>query len=60
MYDGVKIFLATMHRDREVLGERVTEWLRSTSVEVVDYAVRQTSDVAYHCLSIVIFYKEAS
>lgn len=56
-YDGIKVFSATKARDRRVLGERATAWLRSEAVEVVDKVVRLSSDAEFHCLSIAIFYR---
>lgn len=57
-YDGVKVFSATKYRDREVLGDFLTSWVSTQpDLEIVDHVVRQSSDVAYHCLSILIFYR---
>lgn len=53
---GCKTFSATRIEDRNKLGERVTEWLRFVRVEVVRADVVQSSDNAYHCLTIVIWY----
>jgi hypothetical protein len=57
-FDGVKVFSATMVRDREGLGERVTQWLRKSKVEIVDKIVTQSSDSEFHCITITVFYKE--
>lgn len=57
MFEGVQVFSATLARERAELGERVTEWLRSSKVEIVDTVVRQSSDREFHCLSVIIFYK---
>ena len=48
-----KVFSATKAKDREVLGEKVTKWLRSLPAghEVKDVQVRQSSDREFHCLS---------
>ena len=44
-FNGVKVFSATKEKDRTVLGETVTTWLRSNpAVEVVDRVVTQSSD----------------
>jgi len=51
-----KVFSATMARDREALGETVTRWLRSQRIEPRETWVLQSSDEAFHCLTIVIFY----
>ena len=54
---GLKVFSATKARDREVLGERVTDWIREHSEhEVFDKTVTQSSDAEFHCLTITLFY----
>jgi hypothetical protein len=58
-YQGVKVFSATKFRDREALGETLTEWLESNHVEVVDTVITQSSDSAFHCLTITLFYRNA-
>lgn len=41
---------------REVLGERVTSWLRAhPELHLVDRVLTQTSDDEYHCLTITLF-----
>jgi hypothetical protein len=59
-YNAVKVFSATKARDREALGERVTEFLRSApkSTTVVDQKVRQSSDHEFHCISIILFLQD--
>ena len=58
-FNGVKVFSATMAQERELLGERITEWLRTRpNVRVVDTIVTQSSDEAFHCLAITLFYWE--
>lgn len=57
MFDGVKVFSATKFRDRDELGQVVEDWLSRNDVEVVDKQVRQSSDNAFHCLTIVLFYR---
>lgn len=55
---GVKVFSATMQLERDRLGDRVAQWIaQNPTLEVVDYATRQSSDKAFHCLSIVLFYR---
>lgn len=55
-FEVVEVFSATKARDREALGERVTGYLRShPESEVVGKVVRQSSDRAFHCISIVLF-----
>ena len=58
MFRHVKVFSATLARDRENLGERVTAWLRQGRKEVVDKIVTQSSDSEFHCLTITLFYNE--
>jgi hypothetical protein len=58
-FNGVKVFSTTMQKDRECLGERVTEWLAANrNIRIVESLVLQSSDEAFHCLSIVLFYEE--
>jgi len=58
---GVRVFSATKAKEREELGESVTRWLRSNAdLEVVDRVVTQSSDNEFHCLTIVLFYRERS
>ena len=60
-FTGVKVFSATKAKEREELGESITRWLRSnTDVEVVDRVVAQSSDNEFHCLTIVLFYRDKS
>jgi hypothetical protein len=58
-YSGVKVFSATKAREREMLGERITEWIEATSkrFEIVDTIVTQSSDREFHCLTITVFYR---
>lgn len=54
-----KVWSATKSRDREALGDKVTAWLHQKGeVEVQAHHVLQSSDDEYHCLSIVLFYRE--
>lgn len=58
-FTGVKVFSATKAKERDELGDVVTRWIRSNpDVEIVDREVRQSSDDEFHCLSIVIFYRQ--
>jgi hypothetical protein len=61
-FNGVKVFAATMIAQRQTLGETVTAWLKDARVrpgfQLVDIIVRQSSDQAFHCISICIFYNE--
>jgi folate-dependent tRNA-U54 methylase TrmFO/GidA len=58
-FNGVKVFSATMAQEREALGEKVTDWIRKhPQFEVVDTVVTQSSDEAFHCIAITLFYNE--
>jgi len=53
--DLVKVFSATKARDRDTLGDRVTEWIRNNpGVQIVRTVISQTSDSEFHCLSFVL------
>jgi hypothetical protein len=57
---GVKVFSATKAKERELLGELITAWIRShPDLEVVEKVVTQSSDSEFHCLTITLFYKRA-
>lgn len=59
MFTGVKVFSATKAREREELGDQVTRWMReNTQVDIVDRVVVQSSDNEFHCLSLILFYRE--
>jgi hypothetical protein len=63
-FNGVKVFLATVFSQRQVLGETVTRWLEEMrgrpGFEIVDIVTRQSSDRAFHCTSITVFYIETT
>ena len=60
-YNGVKVFSATMAKDREELGARITDWIRShPECQVVNTVVTQSSDKSFHCLAITLFYNDKS
>lgn len=59
-FQGVKVFSATKARERELLGEEVTRWIRSNpDAEIVDKIVTQSSDSEFHCLTITLFYNRS-
>jgi len=62
-FNGVKVFAATMVAQRQTLGEQVTAWLEDAQAhrpgfQLVDMVVSQSSDEAFHCISICLFFKE--
>jgi hypothetical protein len=60
-FNGVKVFSATMVADRDQLGEKVTAWIANNqSCKVTDIVITQSSDEAFHCIAITVFYWEES
>jgi hypothetical protein len=58
-FNGVKVFSATMAQERDQLGEKITQWLAAhPGVEIVDKIVTQSSDEAFHCLAITLFFND--
>ncbi len=58
-FNGVKVFSATMVGERDTLGEKITDWLRSNpKITPRDAIVTQSSDEAFHCVAITVFYWE--
>jgi len=58
-FNGVKVFSATMVGDRDNLGEKITDWLaENPHIKPRDAIVTQSSDEAFHCIAITIFYWE--
>ena len=62
-FNGVKLFCATMYHQRQTLGEQVTAWLEEARAtrpgfQIVDILVRQSSDRAFHCTTIIVFFNE--
>ena len=56
-FNSVKVFSATMMQDREHLGDVVTDWIQSNpAVEITEIIVTQSSDEAFHCLAMTVFY----
>jgi hypothetical protein len=59
MFDGVKVFSATMLEQRQSLGENVTAWIvEHTELEITEFVVTQSSDDAFHCITITVFYQQ--
>lgn len=56
-FNGCKVFSATMVEQRQQLGETVTTWLAAhPTYEVADIMVTQSSDQAFHCIAITVWY----
>lgn len=48
-----------MFADRGQLGEKVTAWLANSSKrKLTDIVVTQSSDAAFHCITVSVFYHE--
>ena len=60
MREGIKVFSVTKIVLRNVLGEAVTAWLTEQRGVIVidDIQVLQSSDAEFHCVSIIIFYRQ--
>ena len=60
-YSGVKVFSATKAREREMLGDRINEWLDESGnkIRIIDTKVTQSADREFHWLTITIFYTQA-
>jgi len=58
MFEAVKVFSATKHKERDELGEKLTKWLegKKDQITIVDKVITQSSDSEYHCLAITIFW----
>lgn len=60
-FNGVKTFAATMARERDVLGDKVTDWIRDNpGKKIVSAVVTQSSDDEFHCLAITLFFWQAA
>ncbi|HET9621607.1 MAG TPA: hypothetical protein VFP84_09590 [Kofleriaceae bacterium] len=58
-FNGVKVFSATMFADRDRLGDVITAWLAERPhIKVTQMVVTQSSDAAFHCITITVFYWE--
>jgi hypothetical protein len=58
-FNGLKIFSATMVADREQLGEKVTNWITNhPECKLTELVVTQSSDQAFHCVAITVFFHE--
>lgn len=54
----IKVFTASKAREREALGEIITAWIHANpQARIFDGDVLQSSDSAFHCLTIVLFYE---
>jgi hypothetical protein len=57
-FTGVKVFSATKARERDEIGDTITQWMRDNpGIEIVDRVVLQSSDNEFHCLTITFFFR---
>lgn len=60
-FSGVKIFSATMMNERAALGDLVTKWIHDNpALELHEIVVTQSSDEAFHCVTLTVFYLDTS
>jgi hypothetical protein len=58
-FTGCKVFSATLARDREAMTETINGWMgKHPELEIVDRTVTLSSDKQFHCLTIILFYRE--
>lgn len=59
LFNGVKVFSATMVAARDQLGETATAWIDAHPAYTInDIVVTQSSDSAFHCIAISVFYTD--
>ncbi len=57
-FDGMMVFSASKHTDRERMSADVTAWRqRNASVTITDVRTMQSSDNEFHCVTVIVFYK---
>lgn len=57
-FDGMEIFSGSKHTERKEMGASVTAWRRNNpDVSIVEVRTLQSSDSEFHCVTIIIFYK---
>ena len=60
-FNGIKVFSATMVAIRDQLGETVTAWMAAhPDYKVTEFVVTQSSDEAFHCIAITVFYHDVA
>ena len=56
-FDGVQMFNATLAKERARLGETISAWMaKNRHLKVVDWWITQSSDNAFHCVTMTLFY----
>ncbi|MGE0397201.1 MAG: hypothetical protein AB7T06_10815 [Kofleriaceae bacterium] len=60
-FNGVKVFSATMHAQREAIGDVITNWIEThPHCALREMIVSQSSDASFHCYSFTLLYWEDS
>ena len=60
-FTGCKVFSATLARDRDAMSDTINNWLgKHPELEVVDKTVTLSSDKQFHCLTIILFFRQRS
>ncbi len=55
-FNAIKIFSVVHARDRELLGERITEWIAAhPTLAPMGFDMSQSSDREHHCLTITLY-----
>jgi hypothetical protein len=58
-FTGCKVFSATLARDRDSMTETINGWLaKHPELDIVDKTVTLSSDNQFHCLTIILFFRE--
>jgi hypothetical protein len=56
----VKVFSVTKAKEREAIGDKVTAWIvANPTARIVKTVVSLSSDMKFHCFSIVLFAAQA-
>ena len=56
-FNSARVFSATMMNERGKLGDLVTSWMSEhPEYEITEIVVTQSSDEAFHCLAMTVFY----
>ena len=60
-FTGCKVFSATLARDRDAMSDTINNWLgKHPELEIVDKTVSLSSDNQFHCLTIILFFRQRS
>ena len=58
-FTGCKVVSATLARDRDAMTDTINAWLgKHPELDIVDKTVTLSSDNQFHCLTIILFFRE--